>query len=133
RIERLVTGELIGKAQTVWIEQPALVDDQRVLERGAKRIAGVPELGDVAHEPEGTGARKLAPERRRFDVEGDALAAAQGMIEVDIELDAETVRIRPQLTVRLIGGDADGLQNADVAARDRQRHHAGLVDRIDER
>ena len=41
--------------------------------------------------------------------------------------------MRPQLAVALAAGDADRLENADIAPRHRQRDQAGAVDRLDER
>ena len=55
------------------------------------------------------------------------------MREIDVELDAEAARIRPQLAIGFAFDDADRLQDLDVAARRRQRDDAGVVDRLDER
>ena len=41
--------------------------------------------------------------------------------------------MRPQFAVAIVLGDANRLEDADVAARHRQRHKAGLIDRLDER
>ena len=43
-VERLVTGKFVGEAETVRIEQPVLVDDKRILERSAERVASAPKL-----------------------------------------------------------------------------------------
>ena len=55
------------------------------------------------------------------------------MIEVDLEFDAEALRMRPQLAVAIVFGDANGLQDPDVAPRHRQRDQADLIDRVNER
>ena len=59
-----------------------------------KRIAGAPQLGDVAHEAEGAGAGNFAAERLRRQVEGDRLAADQRIVERDLDFEAEAARIR---------------------------------------
>src|SRR5439155_14951580 len=104
-----------------------------ILERGAERIAGVPQLRHVAHEAEGARAREFAAECLRLDVERERLQANQRMIELDVDLDAEAMRMRPQLAIGIFGGDANRLENLQISARRRERDEAGLIDRRNER
>ena len=96
-VENLVAHEFVGEAQAFRIEHAILGDHQRIGERGAERVAGAPQFGDVLHEAEGAGARDLAAEGLRLDVERERLAANERMVEFDFGLDPETVLVRPQL------------------------------------
>ena len=87
---------------------------------------------DILHEAEGAGARDLAAETVRLDVERQRLLADQRMIEFDFGFDPEAVRIRPQFAEGAAFGDADRLENFDIAARQSARGQAGLIERIDE-
>src|SRR5215204_218232 len=88
-IERLVTDELVGKAQAFRIEHAVVGHDHGILERGAERITGAPQTRHVAREAEGARPRQLAAERRRIDIEGAGLLPDQGVIEVDVDFDPE--------------------------------------------
>jgi hypothetical protein len=55
------------------------------------------------------------------------------VIEVDLELDPEALRMRPQLAVAIALGNPDRFQDADIAPWHRQRNQADLIDRSDER
>src|SRR5262249_8482364 len=98
-VERLVTHELVREAETLGIEAAVLADHERVLERGAQRVTRPPQLADVAQEPEGAGARDLAPEGRGTDLERQRLPADQRMVELDLDLDVEPAVIRFELAV----------------------------------
>ena len=89
-------------------------------------------MGDVLHEAEGAGAGDLAAEGLRPDVERERLFADQRMIEVDLGLDPEAVLVGPQFAEGAVLRDAHRLDDFDVAARQRARGQAGLIDRIDE-
>ena len=99
-VQHLVPHEFVGEAQAFRIEHAVFADHQRILERGAKRIARAPQLGDVAHEAECTCARDLAAERVGLDVERKRLLADQRMIEIDFGLDPEAVLIRAAIRRR---------------------------------
>src|SRR3984957_11028763 len=89
RIERLVAHELVGVAEPFRVEDGVAVDGDRILERGAQRIAGPPQSLDVADESEGSGAGDIAPESRRIKIEHPALAADRRRFEVDLDVEAE--------------------------------------------
>ncbi len=132
RIEHLVAHEFVGVTQAVRIEHAVLGHHQRIVERGAERIAGAPQLGDVLHEAEGARTRDLAAEIFRLDIERERLMADQRMVEVDLGLDAEAVLVGTQLAEGVAAADAHRLDHLDIAARQRTRGEAGLVDGVDE-
>jgi hypothetical protein len=56
RIQELVAHELVGEAQAFGVDHTVLADRDGVLQRGAQRETGAPELLDVPHETKGTSA-----------------------------------------------------------------------------
>src|SRR6478672_5543376 len=68
-VQHLVADEFVCKAQAFRIEYAIFTHNERVFERGAECIARAPQLGDVAHKSKSTGARDLAAERLRPNVE----------------------------------------------------------------
>src|SRR6266849_5696819 len=133
RIKRLVTHEFISEAQTFSIEHPVLRYHDRVVEGGAERMAGAPQLGDVVHKAEGTGAGDFLSERFRRDVEGYRLPSDQRIVECNFDFKAKASRIGPQLTEAVASGDANGLENPNVTTRRRKRRDADLFDCRDKR
>src|SRR5512135_1925188 len=55
------------------------------------------------------------------------------MIELDFGFDAKAARMRPQFAVAVALGDANWLENLNVAARRSKRGDADLIDRGNER
>src|ERR1700686_2267915 len=96
-VDRLVAHELVGEPHTLRIEHAVFGDHDRILERGAERVTGFPELGDVAHETEGPGPRQIATEYRGFDIDVQHLPADYRMIEFDLGLNPQALGMRPQL------------------------------------
>src|ERR1700679_4143601 len=88
-VERLVAHELIGVAEPFRVEDGVAIDGDRILERGAERIAGPPQSLNVADESEGSGAGNIASERRRIQIEHPALAANRRRFEVDLDVETE--------------------------------------------
>src|ERR1700722_14794667 len=66
RVERFVAHELIGVAEPFRVEDGVAIDGDRILERGAERIAGPSQSLHVADESESSGAGDIAPESRRI-------------------------------------------------------------------
>src|SRR5262249_53663450 len=96
-IEHLVAHEFVREARAFWIENAVVADHEGVLERGAERIARIPQCGHVAHEAEGARACDLAAENVGLDVDLHHLASDQSVIEFHLRLDAETARVWPDL------------------------------------
>src|SRR5262249_36164477 len=128
-VKGLVTDELVSKTRTLRVEDARVGDDQRVLERSAKRVAGAPQLRYVAHEAEGAGAGDLASEGLRWAIERQVLASDQRMVERDLSLDPQAAGIRPQLAIAGTGGDPYRLEHADKAARRIERLDPGAINR----
>ena len=99
-----MTHEFVFEAQAFRIEHAVLGNHQRIVEGGAERVSGAPQFGDVLHETEGAGARDLAAEGLRLDVERKRLLADQRMIEFDFGLDPEAMLIGPKFAVRAVLG-----------------------------
>ena len=133
RVEDLVTDELVGVAQALGVDHPVLADGDGVLERGAEREAGAPQLLHVAHEAEGAGAGDLAAEDGRRQIDRLALAADHRGGEIDLHVEAEAALVGEQFREGLALGDANGLQNLQVAAARVLGDDADLVDGVDER
>ena len=120
-------------AQAFRIDDAVVADGDGVLERGAEREAGLPELLDVAHEAEGAGAGNLAAEALGREVERPALAADQrGSKSIS------TSRRKPRSYGTSSAKAAPcatrtGFRTLMVAAAAPQDHDADLVDRVDER
>ena len=133
RVEHLVADELVGEAHAFRVEDAVVGDDQRVLERGAERVAGVPQRRHIAHEAEGARARDLAAEAVGLHVDGQRLVADQRMVVVDLGLDAEAARIGRDLAIGVAHRDPHRLEHADIAARLIERRDADGIDRRHER
>src|SRR5215468_9532397 len=114
-VQHFVANELVGKTRTLGVEDPVVAYDQRVLERGAERIARVPQRRHVAHEAEGAGARDVATERFRLHVDRQCLTPDQRVLELDLRLDAEAARVGPYLSERVSPYHSHGLEDPDVA------------------
>jgi hypothetical protein len=83
----LVAQELVVVAQA-FVEHTVLVQDDRVIERGAHRqAAGVQRLG-IGLEAEGPCRSELSPKRRLVDDERSVLTTDAGVVEVDRGRDA---------------------------------------------
>src|SRR5277367_4030160 len=81
--------ELIGVAEPFRVEDGVAIDGDRILERGAQRVAGPPQSLDVADESESPGAGDIAAESRRIKIEHPALAANRRRLEVDLNVETE--------------------------------------------
>src|SRR5262245_54120180 len=68
RVQHFVANELVGETRTLRVENAVVADNERVLQRGAERVACVPQRRYIAHEAEGARARDIAGERFRLDV-----------------------------------------------------------------
>jgi hypothetical protein len=88
-----VAHEFVGESKSFGVEHPVVGDHERVLEGRAQRIAGAPQPGDIAHEAERCGPRHFLAERLGRQVQGDVLAADQGVVEGDLDFEAEAARI----------------------------------------
>src|SRR4029079_10230169 len=91
RVERLVAHELVGEAKPLAVDDAIIADGDSVLKRSAKGETRSPEPLHVLHEAEGAGAEKPAAERARIDVDLDPLRADQRRVEIDLDVDMETV------------------------------------------
>src|SRR5260221_5996519 len=58
-VENLVARTLVAVTQSLAVEQAAIVENPRILGRGAKRAARAPEPRDIAHASESPGAANL--------------------------------------------------------------------------
>src|SRR4249920_1028671 len=103
--------KFVGEAQSLGVEYTIFAHHQSVLERSTERITGAPQFGDVTHETEGPGACNLAAESVGFDVERKCLLADQRMVTINFGFDAESMLVRPQLAIRAIFGNRDGLDH----------------------
>src|SRR5262249_38195479 len=133
RVQHFVANELVGKTRTLGVEDPVVAHDQRVLERGAERIARVPQRRHIAHEAEGAGARDVATERFRRRVDRQRLTPDQRVLELDLRLDVEAARVGPYLSERVSPYNPHGLEDPDVAAGLIKRLKTDRVDRRDKR
>src|SRR4051795_389111 len=115
RVQDLVADEFVGETLAFRIEDAVIADNERVLERGAERIARVPQRGHVAHETEGTCARNFAPERVRFEVDRERLASDQGMVELDLRFNAEAARVGTQFAEGVAHRNLNRLEHLEVA------------------
>src|SRR5262245_714408 len=95
----------------------------RVVEVRTQSIAGPPQLGDVVHEAESAGTGDFLSERFRRDVESHRLPSDQPIVECNLDLKAKASRVGPQFAEAVAFGDANGLENANVTTRCRQRHN----------
>ena len=76
--------------------------------------------------------RNLATEGRRFEIEDLALAADHIAVEIDLDVEAETLGGGAQFGEGAAMFDAHGLENLDEAARGGEMANADAVDRLDE-
>src|SRR5262249_5981517 len=116
RIQHLVANELVREARSFRIENTVVADYERIFQRGAKRVAGVPQARHIAQEAECASARNVTPERFRLDVERQRLTSDQRVLELDLRLHAEATRIWPHLAVGIALRHPYGLEHLDVAA-----------------
>src|SRR5262245_61472502 len=130
RIERLVPHEFVGEAKTFAIDDAVVADGNRIVERSAESKPGSPEPLHVLHEAEGPGAGDFAAEGTRVQVDLDALIADQRGIEIDGDIEMETV-MRGELAIGAGIFHRDLLQNFEVAAGGFELGQAHLVDRLD--
>src|SRR5262245_55399106 len=130
RIERLVPHEFVGEAKTFAIDDAVVADGNRIVERSAESKPSSPEPLHVLHEAEGPGAGDFAAEGTRVQVDLDALIADQRGIEIDGDIEMETV-MRGELAIGASIFHRDLLQNFEVAAGSFELGQAHLVDRLD--
>ncbi len=131
-VEHLVARAFVAVAQPLGIEQAGIVEHHRILERGAERKTGAPELGSIVHESEGPGAADFAAEPFRVEIEHIVLTADHRIGEVDFDLGTEAGRMGTQFAKRIAHRDLYRLQHLDEAARRRLCENAALIDRGDE-
>src|SRR5262249_20724140 len=133
RVQHFVANELVGKTGTLGVEDPVVAHDQRILERGAERIARVPQRRHIAHETEGAGARDVATERFRLHVDRQRLTPDQRVLELNLRLDAEAARVGPYFPERVPPYHPHRLEHLDVAPGLIERLKTHRVDRRDKR
>src|SRR5207244_1272366 len=92
-----------------------------------------PQLCRIGHATEGASAANLLAEGLRRDVEAERLTADHRVVEVDLDLGAEAVGIRPQLAGGGAGNNLNGFEDFDVAARRRKLDNPRPIDGSDER
>ena len=91
RIERLVAHELVGEAQAFAIDDAVVADGDGVVQRGAESQAGGPQALHILHEAEGAGPGQFAAEGAGVEIDLDPLAADQRRVEIDLDVEMETV------------------------------------------
>src|SRR5436305_8768968 len=74
-VQNLVAGAFVAVTQPLAVEQAGIVQPPRNLERPTQRETGAPEPRHIVHAAEGTGARNLAAEAFRAEIERIFLAA----------------------------------------------------------
>ena len=111
--------------------RPSSIAD-RIVQRGAQREAGLHQPLDIGQEAEGAGAGNLATEGDRLQIENLALAADHVAVEIDLDVEAETIGGGPQFGEGAAAFDAHGLEDLDETARGGQMADADAVDRLDE-
>src|SRR6202453_3657498 len=131
RIERLVAHELIGVAEPFRVEDGVAIDGDRILERGAERIAGPPQGLNVADESERARAGDVAPESRRIKIEHPALAANRRRFEVDLDVEAEAAFRGDEFGEAALMIHAHRLDDLEIAARPALLDDANRIDRPD--
>src|SRR6185436_773966 len=131
RVKRLVAHELVGETQTFAVDDAVVADCDGVFERGAERKAGGPQALHILHEAEGARARQFAAEGARVHVDLDLLIADQRRVEIDLDIEVETV-VRSKLTIGTGVFHRDLLQDLEVAARRLELGKTDLIDRLDE-
>src|SRR5919201_3490926 len=128
RIQHLVANELVREARSFRVENTVVADHERIFQRGAKRVAGVPQARHIAQEAERACARNVTPERVRLDVERQRLTSDQRVLELDLRLHAEAARIRSYLAIGIALRHPYGLEHLDVAARPVEALEAYRID-----
>src|ERR1700733_3812667 len=116
RIERLVAHELIDVAEPFGVEEGVAIDGDRILERGAERVAGPPQSLNVADESESSGAGDIAPESRGVQIEHPALTANRRRFEVDLDVEAEAAFGGEEFGETPLMNHADRLDDLEIAA-----------------
>src|SRR5262249_56853654 len=101
RVQYFMGNELVGETHALRVENAVVADDKRVLERGAERVARVPQRGHIAHEAESARARDVAAERFGLHVDRQRLTPDERVLELDLRLDTEAAGIGPYLSERI--------------------------------
>src|SRR5207248_4418080 len=117
RIKHLVANELVRKADTFSVEDAVIADHQGIFQRGAERIARIPQVGHITHEAERARTRDFAAEAVRLHIDGQRLASDKRVVEPNFRLDTEATRIGPQLAESLSHCHPHRLQYPDITAR----------------
>src|SRR5215469_3847303 len=133
RVQYFVANELVGETHALRVENAVVADDERVLERGAERVARVPQRGHIAHEAEGARARDVAAERFGLHVDRQRLTPDERVLELDLRLDAEAAGIGPYLSERISLGHPHRLEDPDMTPGLIERLETHRVDRRDKR
>ena len=123
--------ELIGVAEPFRVEDGVAIDGDRILERGAERIAGPPQGLNVADESERARAGDIAPESRRIKIEHPALAANRRRFEVDLDVEAEAAFGGEEFGKAALMIHAHRLDDLEIAARPALLDDANRIDRSD--
>ena len=131
-VEHLVTDAFVGEAQAFGVEQAVVVEHHRIVERGAERETGAPQAGDIVHAAEGAGARDVAAEALRVEVENVVLAADDRIGEIDFDFGAEARGVWANFAERIADRDLDRLEHLDEAAAGGLLDDAGLINGGDE-
>ena len=129
QVEDLVADELVAVAELV--QDAALADDDRVVERAALGEAVLPEVPHVLQEPVGAGGGELLDEHVLRRLARDRLRADHGMGAVERVADAKHVA-GDDLEPAGIGADPDRLVDDERLPTGRQGHAAGRVEQRDE-
>ena len=90
RVEHLVPNEFLRMTQAFRVHDLIVAEGDRVVERSAKRQAGLPELFDIAHEAKGAGAGQLRAKTRRGQLKRQTLATNQVRWKIDFNIKIET-------------------------------------------
>src|SRR6202041_586288 len=131
RVERLVAHELVGVAESFRVEDGVAIDGDRILERGAPRVAAPPQSLNVADESESPGAGDVAAESRRIKIEHPALAANRRRFEVDLDVEPEAAFGGEKFGEAALMIHAHRLDDLEIAAGTPPRGAAHRNDRPD--
>src|SRR5947209_10320866 len=91
QVQDLVPDKLIFESKRT-IDDPLVIEDDAVLDRSAARQSRRAELLDVAEKSERARRGDLAQEIVVLEIEVHRLFADDGMIEIDLVLEDETIR-----------------------------------------
>src|SRR5512138_2740011 len=89
-VKDLVADELVGGAEALRVDNPSGVKHHRVVQRTAAGEPRPPERFDLLKEAEGAGKRHLAAVGLGGELEVKLLAADDGVVELDDEVDPES-------------------------------------------